>query len=269
MDFKEIVSTTTQYNFHSHTHYCDGKADMTTMALAALREGMLHYGFTPHSPIPIASPCNMAREDVELFLEEVRQIKANPHFAACRFYAGMEVDYLSPQWGPTNEYFKSLPLDYIIGSVHFIPTQQGELVDIDGRFENFKRRMSDHFCNDIEYVVDSFYRQTLEMISLGGFDILGHYDKIGQNASYYSPGIEDSEFYRSRLSAVTDAIIAKGLTVELNTKARQEHGRFFPCDHELKRLKDAGICILVNSDSHHPDRISSSRAEAKELLDSL
>ncbi|MBD5232818.1 MAG: histidinol-phosphatase HisJ family protein [Bacteroidales bacterium] len=266
MDFDKIISSTNNYNFHSHTQFCDGRAPMTVMAEAAVAAGMKHYGFTPHSPIPIPSPCNMKAEDVEEFITQGRRIASDPSLAACRFYIGMEVDYLSEEWGPAHSYFKNLPLDYTIGSVHFIPTQSGEPVDIDGHFDNFTRRMREYFRNDIDYVVQTYFDQNRAMIEAGGFDILGHFDKVGQNASYFAPGIEDGNHYQSLVNGLIDLIIERDITIELNTKARIQHGRFFPGERYLPRLVDAGVTILVNSDAHHPDRITASRAEALALL---
>lgn len=269
MDFESIISQTRQYNFHSHTQFCDGHASMELMARAAVGAGMRHYGFSPHSPIPVSSPCNMLRADVDVYLAEVQRIKAMPELQSCRFYAAMEVDYLGDDWGPANEYFKSLPLDYIIGSVHFIPSQSGEYVDIDGHFDSFAKRMKAYFRDDIDYVVDTFYRQSRAMVETGGFDILGHFDKIGQNASYYAPGIEEGSHYRQCVESLIDMIIDRRCVIELNTKAREQHGRFFPGERYLPVLADAGITILVNSDAHQPDRIDASRGEAFNLLDRI
>ena len=269
MEFGPIIAKTRLYNFHSHTQFCDGHATMEEMARAAVACGMEHYGFSPHSPIPIASPCNMSSESVGEFLGEVERLQQLPELAACRFYKAMEIDFLGDDYGPANDYFKNLGLDYSIGSIHFIPTQSGEYVDIDGSFENFSKRMKLYFRNDIEYVVSTFFSQSAKMIEHGGFDILGHFDKVGQNASYYSPGIEDSELYRSLVNGLIDTIIARRLTIELNTKARELHGRFFPGERYLERLVRAGITILVNSDAHRPDRINASRDEAYRILDSL
>lgn len=269
MDFKNIISSTRNYNFHSHTQFCDGRAPMSVMASAAVSEGMRHYGFTPHSPLPIESPCNMPTDSVAAFLAEVRRIQADPTLASCRFYAGMEIDYLGPQWGPANEYFRSLPLDYSIGSVHFIPTQDGDYVDIDGHADRFRQRMTENFHNDIEYVVDTFFRQSLDMVRAGGFDIIGHFDKIAHNASEYAPGITESDLYRSCIEPLLDYICEHRLTVELNTKARSEHGYFFPSVRHLPRLIESGVTILVNSDAHRPERITASRDEAFAILDSI
>lgn len=269
MDFNSIISNTRQYTFHSHTQYCDGRASMEEMARAAVGCGMRHYGFSPHSPIPVESPCNMKLDDVPGYLEEVKRISSLPDLHGCRFYAAMEIDYLGDEWGPASDYFKTLPLDYSIGSVHFIPSQDGEYVDIDGKYEDFVKRMQIYFHDDIEYVVDTFYSQSRAMIEAGGFDILGHFDKIGQNASYYAPGIEDSKLYRDNVESLIGMIIDRCITIELNTKARRQHGRFFPGERYLPDLIDAGVTILVNSDAHHPDRIEASRDEAFAILDRI
>ncbi len=269
MDFKTIISKTRNYNFHSHTQFCDGRAPMTDMAAAAVAAGMEHYGFSPHSPVPIASPCNMDADKVADYYAEYERISSDPALSGCHFYKAMEVDYLGSEWGPSHPYFQTLGLDYIIGSVHFIPTQDGDLIDIDGHFDSFKRRMKECFRGDIDYVVDTFYRQSAAMIEAGGFDILGHFDKIGQNASYYAPGIEDGQHYRSMADGLIDMIIERNLTIELNTKAHAEHGRFFPGERYLPRLIEAGVTMTVNSDAHRPDRINASRAEAFAILDRL
>lgn len=269
MDFNSIITSTPHYNFHSHTQFCDGRADMETMARAAVAAGMKHYGFSPHSPVIIPSPCNMSMDSVGRYLDEVDRIKAMPELASCRFYTAMEVDYLGAEWGPACDYFRRLPLDYIIGSVHFIPNQEGEYFDIDGHFDRFRETMAKHFRGDIDYVVDTFYRQSADMIMAGGFDILGHFDKVGQNAAYFAPGIEDGSHYRECVDRLIDLIIERRPVVEMNTKARQEHGRFFPGERYLPRLTDAGLTIVVNSDAHHPDRIDASRDEAMSLIDRL
>lgn len=276
MDFIRELNDSTLYTFHSHTEFCDGRAQMEAFARRAVADGFTHYGFTPHSPIPIESPCNMRRADVPRYLDEVERIRRD-HGDRCRFYAGMEIDYLEGVWGPADPYFTTLPLDYAIGSVHFIHAQGGEWVDIDGRFEAFRRKMEEHFHNDIRYVVETFYATSHHMLDEGHFDILGHYDKIGLNASLYRPGIEDEQWYRSLADGLTDHVIAlagrtaptseRPLTVEINTKAYAEHsGRIFPARRHVAALREAGVPIIVNSDAHVPALINASREVGLNLL---
>lgn len=269
MDFNLLTSGSDLYNFHSHTQFCDGKAPMEMFAAEAVERGFSHYGFSPHSPVPISSPCNMAKADVPVFLDEVRRLREKYAAAPTRFWQSMEIDYLGPQWGPSHGYFHELPLDYRIGSVHFISAQNGNLIDIDGRFDSFRRKMADNFHNDIRYVVNTFYDQSLEMISRGGFDIIGHYDKIGHNASHLCPGIEEEGWYADRADELTEAIIASGIAVEINTKAWAEHHRMFPAMRHWRRLADAGTTLLVNSDAHVPALIDASRREAFDMLHSV
>lgn len=268
IDFKAICSATDKYNFHSHTQFCDGRAPMADFAKAAVDGGFTHYGFSPHSPIPLESPCNMSKADVGLYLDEFARLKAL-YAGRINLYAAMEIDYLGKHWGPANDYFKSLPLDYSIGSVHFIPSQRGEYVDVDGHFDNFRRKMAQFFDNDIRYVVHTFYDQSLAMVAEGGFDIIGHLDKIGHNASHFQPGIENEDWYQKRVNELIDAVIASGVAVEINTKALADHHRFFPAVRHWKRLKDAGVTIIINSDAHYPNLIDASRREAMELLNEI
>lgn len=268
MDFRDIIESTDRYNFHTHTQFCDGRSTVEAMARAAVAGGFIHIGFSPHSPISIPSPCNMSIEDVPVYKAEVERMRSI-YGDSCRFYIGMEIDYLSPQQGPSAETYKDFNLDYAIGSVHFIRSQEGDFVDVDGRFDAFCQKMERQFHNDIRYVVNEFYRASNEMLVLGGFDILGHFDKIAQNASYYSPGIEDEKWYLDIVDDYVDHIIDAGIVVEINTKARVEHNRFFPNQRYWKRLLDAKVPLLINSDAHYDDRLDASRKEAFDLLHNL
>lgn len=268
IDFLKLIGDSRLYTFHSHTEFCDGRAQMEAFAREAVSRGFTHYGFSPHSPVPIESPCNMHRDKVPVYLAEVDRIRRD-HGDRVMFLAGMEVDYLGDDWGPSNDYFASLGLDYTIGSVHFIPAQDGALVDIDGHFDSFCRKMRVNFRDDIRYVVETFYSQSIKMVEAGGFDIIGHLDKVGHNASHYCPGIESEHWYRALADELIDHVIESGVTVEINTKAYAEHGRFFPATPLLKRLVSAHTPIIVNSDAHVPALIDASRDAAYALLATL
>ncbi|MCM1348983.1 MAG: histidinol-phosphatase [Firmicutes bacterium] len=265
IDFKKIAQSTDRYNFHSHTQFCDGRATMARFAEAVSAAGFRHWGFSPHSPVPVESPCNMKSECMDAYLAEMKRLNTL-YGDKVRFYSALEIDYLGPHWGPSNPYFNALPLDYRIGSIHFIPTKRGEAVDVDGSVEGFKQKLESKFGGDIEYVVNTFYDQTLDMIAAGGFDIIGHFDKISHNASQCRPGIEHEAWYEKRLNEVFDAIIASGVVVEINTKSRARFGRFFPHERLWGRLKNAGVTLIVNSDAHHLELIDASRSEALEML---
>ncbi len=257
-----------RYTLHSHTEFCDGRATMEAFARKAVEDGFTHYGFSPHSPITILSPCNMLRDNVARYDEEYRRIR-DTYGDRVKFYRAMEIDYLGDEWGPAHEYFASLHLDYSIGSVHFIPCQSGEYVDIDGNFENFRKKMDKYFHNDIRYVVETFYSRSCRMVEAGGFDIIGHLDKIGCNAGYFQPGIESEQWYQALLDDLIHRVTDAGLVVEINTKAWHQHNRMFPHTDKWKKLVDAGTRLVVNSDVHVPALINAGRDEAYAMLDRI
>lgn len=268
--FAEIISeigSERLYNLHSHTQFCDGHAPMEEFAREAARRGFRVYAFTPHSPVREPNNCNMAAADVPAYLAEVERLRKM--FPEVHFLAGMEIDYIDDDLNATSEMFSRLPLDIRISSVHFIPNQDGRFVDIDGRPDRFRSYMHEYFRNDLRYVVDTFFDRSERMIATGGFDIIGHFDKIKRNASAVDPEIENRPWYKDRLNRLTDIIIDSGLAVEINTKHYADAGIFYPAPELWKRLRDAGVTIVVNSDAHDPDAIDASRAEAFNLLNSL
>ncbi len=266
MDFIKEIGDSRRYTFHSHTEFCDGRATMEAFAREAVTRGFTNYGFTPHSPVPIVSPCNILSHNVQRYLNEAQRIK-DTYGDKVKFYTSMEIDYLGDEWGPTHPYFDTLPLDYRLASVHFIKSQDGEFVDIDGHFDSFKIKMAKNFRNDLRYVVETFYNQSARMLETGGFDLLGHFDKIGHNAAHFQPGVEEESWYRALVSDLIDMIIDSNVTVELNTKAWKDHHRMFPAPQYLPRLVNAGVPIIVNSDAHVPALIDASRDIAFDMLE--
>ncbi len=264
MNLIETLADSRRYNMHSHTQFCDGRAVMEDFVVEAVRQGFSHYGFSPHSPIPIDSPCNMKQADVPVYVAEYNRLKTM-YSDKIRLYASMEIDYLGDEWGPSSPYFQELPLDYRIGSVHFIPSDYG-YIDVDGCFSDFKVKMQRYFHDDIRYVVETFYYQSMCMLEAGGFDVIGHFDKIGHNSAHYRDGIEQEAWYRKLVYDTMDMIVEKGVIVEINTKAWTEHNRMFPGKSWIPYLLQHDVPIIVNSDAHYPHLIDASRDIAFSLL---
>ncbi|MDE5869231.1 MAG: histidinol-phosphatase [Muribaculaceae bacterium] len=263
------------YNYHSHTQYCDGRAPMVDMAAAALEEGMEIWGFSPHSPVTVESKCNMSREDVPLYIDEAARIKEK-YTGRMKILTGMEIDFLSPDFGPHIDYFQNLPLDYMIGSVHFVPNQDGIPLDCDGRFERFSSYLKDGYDGDLRYVVEKYFEQVLIMIERGGFDILGHLDKIAGNATLADPSLEDQGWYNALVDDVIRNAKDKELIIEINTKSFLDKHRFFPSRRYWPLLIDRSKGetpeallhknILFNSDTHYPEKVNLGRMEAIDIF---
>ena len=104
------------------------------------------------------------------------------------------------------------------------------------------------------------------MVELGGFDILGHADKMHYNASCYRPGLLDEPWYDALVRDYFAEIARHGYIVEINTKSYHDLGTFYPNERYFPLLHSLGIRVQVNSDSHYPERINSGRPEALRAL---
>ncbi len=266
MNLIESITTATDfYNLHSHTQFCDGHASMEEMAKAAVELGMEHYGFSPHSPIIIDSPCNMTRKSVDSYLGEVTRLQEK-FGDKIRLYPAMEIDFLSPDFGPHLDYFQKLPLDYSLGSVHFVPNQDGFPIDCDGSSERFLKNLRDGFAGDLRYVVEKYFEQVLTMIEIGGFNVLAHPDKIAQNAVKATPDIESESWYAALMDDLVRMAVDSDLTIEINTKYLHEKKRFFPATRWWDLLLTYKAKIVVDSDAHRPEKINEGRPEAFQML---
>ena len=104
------------------------------------------------------------------------------------------------------------------------------------------------------------------MLHLGGFDIVGHADKMHYNAMCYRPGLLDEPWYDTLVRTYFSEIAKCGYQMEINTKAYHELGTFFPNERYFSYLHELGIPVQVNSDAHFPERINDGRPEALRAL---
>lgn len=250
-----------RYNLHSHTEFCDGRAPMAEMAAAAAADEFTLWGISPHSPLCIPSHCNMKSEDVDDYIAKAAALKEE-YRDSMLVLTSMEIDYISPDFGPHIDYFQNMPLDYRLASVHFVPNQDGVWLDCDGRYERFATYLRDGYRGDLRYVVEKYFEQVLEMMERGGFEILGHFDKIAGNAALANPELESQPWYEALVDDVISHAQSSGVIVEINTKSLADKKRFFPALRWWQKIKDASLPIVVNSDAHYPDKVNAGREEA-------
>ncbi len=252
-------------NYHSHCDFCDGHAPMEAFVQEAIQQGFVAYGFTSHAPFPVNNNCNMKRERLSAYLTEFQRLK-NLYAKQIELYIGLEIDFLDDDFHPGIDYFCNQPLDYRIGSVHYIVAPDGTPIDTDGSPERFKGYVDFYFDGDVDEVVRRFYQSSRRMLEWGGFDILGHFDKIGLNASYYRSGLDNEPWYKELVYDYLNEIAHKDILVEINTKAWERRNRLFPHIDYFKLMREAGMRVVVNSDAHYPEKINWGRDAAFQAL---
>ncbi|MFV0580444.1 MAG: histidinol-phosphatase [Parabacteroides gordonii] len=256
-------------NYHSHCTFCDGRSTPEDFVKFAISHGFRAYGFSSHSPLPFETFWNMSKDDMPEYLEEINRLKEK-YAGQLEIYTSLEIDYLDETYNPSIAYFQELPLDYRIGSIHFLPLSEhlseDNMVCIDGAFADYKDSVDRYFEGKISKLVTRYFDSTLKMIEAGGIDIVGHMDKIYMNGHKCEGFSFDADWYQKPFKAVLDLIAQKGLMVEVNTKNLIKKQQIFPRKEYLGLLKDMNIPVMVNSDCHYPDLVNDGRSEAFEIL---
>ncbi len=252
-------------NYHSHCTFCDGRSTPEDFVRFAIAAGFRAYGFSSHSPLPFETFWNMSKDDMPEYLEEIERLKKK-YKREIELYTGLEIDYLDTTYNPSISYFRELPLDYRIGSIHFMPVcetlTEENMVCIDGSFTDFKQAVIKHYEGDIRKMVTHYFENVNAMIAAGGIDIVGHLDKIYMNGHKYEGFSMDANWYQDMMEQTLLHVADRGLMIEINTKNWQRKEELYPHPDYLNRIKELHIPVMVNSDCHFPDLVNSGREDA-------
>jgi len=266
---------------HTHTDFCDGRAGIQSMCEAAFAGGFVSLGFSSHAPITgktgIQSSWHMADEKLDEYIDAVLAARGR-WSGKLAVYLGMEVDYIEGFCGPADADIQALPLDFIIGAVHYaVSPKNGEIFNIDEFPDDFGNVL-DMFDNDGMAVCNVYYDSYDSMIRAGGCDILAHLDIIKKNNDRYRFFSPKDTWYTKRLAATADLIAAARAGTETNGKhipvvevntggmARGYCSEPFPSLDILTLLKERDIPLVLNADAHSVDQLGSNYEKAMEKM---
>ena len=115
-------------------------------------------------------------------------------------------------------------------------------------------------------LVDRFFEASCAMVAKGGFQIVGHMDKIALNASKCPEFSIHDPRYLNLVGDLFTLIKAQGMIVEINTKSLVVKGFSYPDVQFFPLLKELGIPVTVNSDCHYPTNILDGFAPAYKAM---
>ncbi len=253
-------------NYHSHCIFCDGRSHPEVFVQHAISKGLKAYGFSSHAPLPFDTFWTMKHDDVADYFQEIERLKVK-YNQQIELYAGLEIDYLNENYNARHTYFSNLPTDFTIGSIHYIQhPQNGELMGIDGSYSLFEEETNRLFNGNIEQVIRAFFTQSKKMVELGGFDIVGHVDKIYLNASKFSGFNKLQNLIDELMDDLLTAIAQSRLILEINTKSVESAGISYPSRHYFKKINELQIPITINCDTHYPDNVIQGKSTTAVLL---
>ena len=251
-------------NFHSHSYYCDGKDSPETHVQAALAQGVTHFGFSSHCPVPFQNTWSMARHRLADYLADCAALR-HRYAGQITLYTGLEIDFIPGLCGPSD--FQA-SLDYCVGSVHYVDQdERGAPWEIDGSTPPFLHTLAEVYDNDIRYVLGRYYALIRQMVVEDCPTIVGHLDKIKiHNPDDHSLFDPTADWYRKEVLDTLDCIAEKGCMVELNTRGMYKKDiESYPSAELLHQMARRAIPLVINSDSHVPREITGRYTEAAKL----
>ena len=234
-------------DYHTHSILSDGKDSYEEMVRVAITKGLDEIGFSDHvclKPVDWA----ISLIDIPVMTEQILDLKLK-YKGQIKIRYGIEMDYFPGVDTELKELIESLPVDYVIGSVHFIG---------DWNFDT-DQSLYGKWPNDQLY--GEYFVLIQKAAASGLFDIIGHLDIIKKFRIY-------PESNQSKLFEDTIKIIKKhDLVVELNTGGIDR-----PCADFSPGLKLLEMCYRHNvpvtlcSDAHNAYQIARHFKSAIDLL---
>ena len=226
---------------HIHTTFSiDAHAPMAAMVERGIELGLRELTFTEH--LDLEPGCGHEYLRAEDYLAEIERCRA-VYGDRITLRAGLEVGDVHRHGAEIARRLASLPLDFLIGSVHFI----------DG-----------HFVGGIDYVdsrdpatgIDDYFAQVQLASAAGGFDVHGHFD-VFKRASTPHWGTFDPEPWAEPIRAALRLLIDGGRGLEVNTSGLRTPA-CEPCPGLtiLRWYRELGGEILtLGSDSHRVEHL--------------
>jgi len=257
------------FNLHTHTNFCDGKAEPEEYVKQAIELGYHSLGFSGHAPVPFNNHFAIKDERLNDYFNVIKDLRKK-YQDQINILLALEIDFIPGITKEFDWFRKAGNLDYLIGGIHLIRNKGvKDLWFIDGPLqEKYDEGLKKLFNGNGRKGVEAYFKQLNEMIATQNLDIIAHFDKIKMHNKnrYFS---EEENWYKDLvwktlkyISQETDCII------EVNTRGlyKKRAETFFPSPEILEQVHHLNIPITLSSDAHKPDEMDGFYSEAIELL---
>jgi histidinol-phosphatase (PHP family) len=235
-------------DYHMHSTYSDGRSLPDDYILPAINVGLSEIGFSEHLTLfKEQEDWNMNPVNISPYIHHLENLRDTVKEIKIRI--GLEVDYFEGKEKEIYDFLHPFPLDYVIGSVHYLGEKT---VDLGPEFYEGK---------SIDRLFESYFESVITAVSSGLFDIIGHCDLI--RIYGYKPSVDLEPLYRKLAKAMKKSDVA----FEVNTNGRNRPlADFYPDRRFLHIFREENVPVCVNSDAHMPARVGQYFDEAYDLL---
>lgn len=235
-------------DYHIHSIFSDGRSTPEDYIIKALELSFAEIGFSDHlSLFSAEEPCNMDPGNVLKYINHISCLREK--ITSIKIRTGLEVDFFPGKEKEIKSFLDQFPLDYTIGSVHFLGEKS---VDMGPEF---------YIGQNIEKLFESYFDSVCGAVESEIFEIIGHCDLI--RIYGYKPVSDIDNLYRK----LAKTMRKHDVVFELNTNGRNRPiADFYPDRRYLRIFKEENVPVCVNSDAHMPGRVGQYFEEAYELL---
>jgi len=224
-------------DLHNHTTRCNhATGTMEAYVQRAIELGIDQYGFSEHAPMKFDPHYRLAFEEIDAYEADVLRLREQYHHQI-DILLGYEVDFLE---GYIEDTLFQRPVDYLIGSVHFLKQWGFDNPEFIGEYKN----------RDIDEIWQEYFDAIEAMAKRGYFDIVGHLDLI--KVFKFMPKKDIRLIAQSALKAIKKS----NMVIELNSAGlRKPISEIYPSPSLLEVAYELNIPITFSSDAHAIEQI--------------
>jgi histidinol-phosphatase (PHP family) len=247
--YNRLMAARVVYETHTHTPLCrHAEGEPEEYAAIADKRGLAGLMVTCHNPMPQSYGHSGRMTEAQLgeYLEMIERCAATFQ-GRIDVRVGMECDYYPGYEAYVEKQIQSLPLHYVIGSVHPHLAIWRRRFAMDG-----PRHTQIHYFDQIAAAAET-----------GLFDCISHPDLIKN----MTPEDWSFEALVDIVDACLDRVSTAGVAMELNTSGLLKHiPEMNPTPAMLRMMRQRNIPVVIGADAHVPDRVADHFEDALELL---
>lgn len=232
---------------HVHSEYSKhANGSIEQVILSAISKGISVLTITDHAPFFLDSNNRLRKEEIYDYKENILSLKEK-YLDKIKILVGLECDYFEDCFDYNQEIIGSIKPDYVIGSIHYIPSTNGIINVWDLNKINNPQ------------VIDTYFNQLKGLIKSKQFDSIGHPDVLLR--------VIDSSLLKRYHYEIIDLLIENKLAYELNTSGLRKSkynpitnleysGEWsYPCLDNIKYGIENKIDFVIGSDAHVPEDV--------------
>jgi len=234
-------------DLHNHTTLCNhAEGSIEEYVQTAIEKKIDVFGFSDHAPMNFDEAYRMSFSQMENYEKDILHVKEK-YKDHIKILLAYEVDFLE---GYIDEQVLKRPVDYFIGSVHYLGSWGFDNPEFIGEYRT----------KNIDEVWEHYFEAIMYLAKSGHFDIVGHLDLI--KVFNYLPKKDVRLIAHDAIKAIKKA----NMSIELNAAGfRKPVGEQYPSNPLMELIAEHDIPITFGSDAHALSHIGYQQEALREI----